>query len=193
MGWTPDQAAEALAGVSAPWAIAGGWALDLWLGETTREHGDLEITVPAAFFPEVQARLEAQALKLFDNLNGDLIALKPGEAPRPRGFQVWVTDPEMQAWRMDIFREPGDAETWIYRRTSELSAPRAWASGRSASGIPFVAPQIVLLFKAKAVRDKDEADFALIAPKLSPEARAWLAASLAIIQPGHPWIERLSG
>ena len=191
MAWTPEQAAAALDGVTAPWAVAGGWALDLWLGEQTREHEDLEITVPADRFPEIQARLEGLGLKLFGNHNGQMSALAPGEPPG-RGFQTWAMDPAVDGWVIDVFREPGDAQTWIYRRTGELSAPRAWASGRSAAGIPFVAPQIVLLFKAKATRDKDEADFALVAPKLSPEARDWLAASLRTIQPGHPWINRLS-
>ena len=192
MAWTPDQAALALKGVSAPWAVAGGWALDLWLGAQTREHGDLEITVPSAFYPEIQTRLEALGLKLFAVDDGQVIALEPGEAPGRRGFQTWAMDPAVQGWRMDVFREPGDTQTWVYRRAGELSAPRAWANGRSPAGIPFVAPQIVLLFKAKAMRDKDEADFALVAPKLSPEARAWLAAALRAIQPGHPWIDRLS-
>jgi hypothetical protein len=193
MRWTPDQAAEALEGVAAPWAVAGGWALDLWQGKQSREHEDIEITVPAAFFPEVQSRLEAQGLRLFDNINGEVIALEPGQAPRPHGFQTWVTDPDAEAWRLDIFREPGDARTWIYRRTGELSAPRAWANSRTAAGVPFVAPQIVLLFKAKPMRDKDLADFARIAPMLPSEDRDWLAASLRIIHPGHAWIERLSG
>ncbi len=191
MAWTPDQAAVALAGVSAPWAVAGGWALDLWLGRKTREHEDLEIAVPSAFFPEIQARLERRGLALFDIDNGQVIALPPGEAPRRRTHQTWVMEPAVHGWRMDVFREPGDAQTWVYRRTGELSAPRAWASGRTAAGIPYVAPQIVLLFKAKATRDKDQADFSIVAPRLSSEARGWLAASLRVIQPGHPWIEQL--
>jgi hypothetical protein len=192
MAWTPDQAADALEGVSAPWAVAGGWALDLWLGAQTREHGDLEIAVPTAFFSEIQARLEALGLKLFTNDEGEVIALGPGAAPAGRGFQTWVADPAVNRWRMDVFSEPGDAQTWIYRRTGELSAPRAWASGRTPAGIPYVAPQIVLLFKAKAMRDKDQADFALVAPLLSPEARTWLAAALRTIKPDCPWIDQLS-
>jgi hypothetical protein len=171
MAWTPDQAAAALAGVSAPCAVAGGWALDLWLGEQTREHEDLEITVPAVFFPEVRARLEGRGLQLFSIEQAEAIALGPGDAPGPRGHQVWVMDPAVNGWRMDAFREPGDPETWIYRHTGELSAPRAWASGRTAGGIPYTAPQIVLLFKAKATRDKDQRDFDLAAPRLSSEAR----------------------
>jgi hypothetical protein len=193
MGWTPEQVAEALDGVTAPWAVAGGWGLDLWLGRQTREHEDIEITVPAPFFPEIQARLDAKGLKLFSNVNGAVIALEPGEARGPDGFQTWVADPDAQSWILDIFREPGDAETWVYRRTGELSAPRAWANGRTAGGIPYVAPQIVLLFKAKWTRDKDEADFARIVPLLPPEDRDWLADSLSRIHPGHPWIERLAG
>lgn len=190
--WRPEQAAAALEGVSAPWALAGGWALDLWLGEQTRDHEDLEITVPRVFFAEIQARLEGLGLRLFNVDDGETVALAPGEPPSPRGFQTWAMDPAVNGWRMDVFCEPGDAHTWIYRRTGALSVARAWASGRTTAGIPYVAPQIVLLFKAKASRAKDEADFAKIAPRLSPEARDWLAASLQITNPGHAWIERLA-
>ena len=192
MAWAPDQAAVALNGVTAPWAVAGGWALDLWLGARTREHEDLEIAVPAAFFPEVRARLEGLGLKLFVIDDGQVIALEPGEAPAPRTHQTWVMEPAVMGWRMDVFREPGDAQTWIYRRTGEFNAPRHWASGRTAAGIPYVAPQIVLLFKAKATRDKDQADFSIVAPRLSPEAKDWLAAALRATHPGHPWIDRLA-
>ena len=193
MAWTPEQVAAALEGVAAPWAVAGGWALDLWLGAQTREHEeDLEIAVPTAFFPEIQARLEALGLKLFAIDDGQVIALETGEAPGRQTHQTWVMEPAVKGWRMDVFREPGDAQTWIYRRTGDLSAPRAWANGRNAAGIPYVAPQIVLLFKAKATRDKDQADFAIVAPRLSPEARDWLADALKATQPGHPWIDRLS-
>jgi len=193
MAWTPDEAALALEDVSAPWAVAAGWALDLWLGAQSREHEDLEIAVPSAFFPEIQARLESLGLALFAIDDGQVIALQAGEAPGPRTHQTWVMEPAVQGWRMDVFREPGDAHTWVYRRTGGLSAPRAWASGRTAAGIPYVAPQIVLLFKAKAMREKDEADFRLATPRLSPEARDWLAAALRAVEPGHPWIDRLTG
>jgi hypothetical protein len=192
MAWTPGEAARALEGVSAPWAVAGGWALDLWLGSQTREHEDLEIAVPTAFFGEIRDRLEGLGLKFFDIVDGEVLALAAGATLHPRMHQTWVMDPEAHGWRMDIFREPGDAQTWIYRRTGELSAPRAWASGRTPGGIPFVAPQVVLLFKAKAQREKDEADFAKVAPRLSADARAWLADALQVIHPGHAWIDRLS-
>jgi hypothetical protein len=44
--WEPAELAKLLDGVAAPWYVAAGWALDLFRGEQTREHGDLEIGVP---------------------------------------------------------------------------------------------------------------------------------------------------
>lgn len=43
--WHPTELARRLTGVSVPWCVAGGWALDLWHGHQTREHEDLEFTV----------------------------------------------------------------------------------------------------------------------------------------------------
>src|SRR6266542_5304713 len=38
-------AARGMRDFGGQWWIAGGWAIDLWLGEVTREHGDVEISV----------------------------------------------------------------------------------------------------------------------------------------------------
>src|SRR6478752_2508902 len=38
--WTPAEAAVRLQGVDAPWYVAAGWAIDLFLGEHRRERGD---------------------------------------------------------------------------------------------------------------------------------------------------------
>jgi hypothetical protein len=189
--WTPDQAAEALAGVAAPWAVAGGWAIDLFLGRQTRDHEDLEIAVPAAAFPEIGTRLEQRGLVVHTVDEGETLALAPGEAPR-RGHQTWAADPIAGEWRIDVFREPGDADTWICRRRAELTLPRARATGRTAAGIPYLVPEIVLLFKAKYVRPKDEADLALVLPLMSADAHAWLAGALRRVHPEHPWLERLA-
>lgn len=48
--------APSFATVGVPWCIAAGWALDPFRGEQSRPHRDLEITVPAAGFPEIRHR-----------------------------------------------------------------------------------------------------------------------------------------
>lgn len=49
--WTPHEVGQRLAGISVPWYVAAGWALDLFRGEQTRDHHDIEIAVPAGRFP----------------------------------------------------------------------------------------------------------------------------------------------
>ena len=41
-GLTPRDVKLALAG-DGPWWICGGWAVDLWLGRTTRPHADTDV------------------------------------------------------------------------------------------------------------------------------------------------------
>jgi len=48
---------------------------------------------------------------------------------------------------------------------------------------------VVLLFKAKHRRPKDDADYATLSPHLTPAERAWLNNALALVHPGHPWIQ----
>ena len=89
-------------------------------------------------------------------------------------------------------REPGDEETWVYRRDESLRAPRSFMVDQTAGGIPFLKAHGTLLFKAKASRPKDEADFGLCLPRLGSDERAWLATALARMHPGHAWLNALA-
>lgn len=58
-------------------------------------------------------------------------------------------------------------------------------------GIAYLAPEAILLFKAKYPRDKDEADFARALPKLNEAERDWLRAGIARACPDHAWLDVL--
>ena len=45
--------------------------------------------------------------------------------------------------------------------------------------------------KARHLRPKDEADFAATLPLLEASERRWLADALALVHPGHAWLERV--
>lgn len=92
----------------------------------------------------------------------------------------------------DVFREPHDGDVWICRRDETIRMPYARLVLRTADGIPYLRPEIALLFKAKWTRDKDEADFARILPRLDAEARGWLANALGRIAPEHGWLARIT-
>lgn len=187
--WRPEEAARRLAGVSASWCVVGGWALDLWLGRDTRRHEDLEIAIPRADFPAVRAALAGFDLYVVGD--GETRALAADALPPADKHQNWVCEPAAQAWRMDVMLEPGDAETWVYRRRPGLSAPRAFMTGITPDGVPYLKPHGALFYKAANPRPKDEADFAVAAPLLDEAARAWLRGALERLQPDSPWIARL--
>jgi hypothetical protein len=188
--WSPRELADRLAGVTAPWCITGGWALDLWHGRETRPHEDLELAVPRSQWFAIRGAFDA--CELFTAGDGELVHLPRGAQPPPHRHQTWVLDPIAREWRTDIFLEPGDISTWVYRRDEALVLPRSEAVAHTTDGIPYLRPELVLLFKAKAARPKDELDFAAALPSLGTDIRRKLLVWLERFHPGHNWIARLS-
>jgi hypothetical protein len=97
----------------------------------------------------------------------------------------------LRVYRLDIFREPQRAGQWVCRRDESISLPYNQIIRHDQAGIPYLAPQYVLLFKAKQDRAKDRADLAGALPLLTPEERGWLAAMVARVHPGHEWLGQL--
>lgn len=185
--WSPGELAARLTGVSVPWCVEAGWALDLFRGEITREHEDLEIAVPAAGFPAIRAALPGLDFAVV----GDGRIWPLGGPAYERLHQTWGRDPAAGAWRVDVFREPHDGDTWICRRDESIRRPYQELILTSADGIPYLAPEVALLFKAKHSRPKDQADFAGALPRLSVPQREWLRWALHRVHPGHPWLTAL--
>ncbi|MGW1208092.1 nucleotidyltransferase domain-containing protein [Streptomyces sp. NPDC002499] len=182
--WRPEQVAERLDGVSTPWCIAAGWALDLFRDGQSRPHGDLEIAVPAAGFAEIRDRFPEY---VFDAVGSGRVWASAGVEELAATHQTWLRDPASGQFLFDVFREPHDGGTWICRRDESLRLPYDTIIERTASGIPYLVPELVLLFKAKAPRPKDETDFDGVLPLLSRTRRETLSEWLKRMHPGHPW------
>jgi len=187
--WRPAAAASRLRGVSAPWYVAGGWALDLHRGEQTRAHDDLEIAVPAPAFGEIRAAL---ADCDFEAVGSGRVWPADSQA-FGRTHQTWGSEPDPSrprglVYRIDVFREPVVAGRWACRRDERITLPYERVIRHDAAGIPYLVPQLVLLFKAKHARGKDQADFEAALPLLSPAEARWLRAALSRLHPGHEWI-----
>ncbi|GAA1543603.1 hypothetical protein GCM10009827_074120 [Dactylosporangium maewongense] len=176
--WTPAEVARRLTGVTQPWYVAGGWALDLFRGEQTREHHDIEIGVPAGRFAE----LRFPGL-VFDAVGGGQIWEAADQPALDATRQTWLRDPATGDYLVDVFREPHDGDTWIYRRDETVRYPYSDIIRHTADGVPYLIPELVLLFKAKELRPKDQADFDAVLPLLGASQRRTLAGLLA----AHPW------
>jgi hypothetical protein len=186
--WRPEEVAARLESMRAPWAIAGGWAIDLYLGEQTRAHKDIEIAIDRDQAATVWACLDD--LDWFAIGRGRAWPL--ADAP-PQLHQTWGRDRALRRWRLDVLREPWDGGDWVFRRDSRIRRPLAQAIDRNSDAVPFLAPELVLLFKAASPREDDEADLARIIPVLTGGQIEWLAGSLRLVHPTHEWLERLSG
>ncbi|MGW4694057.1 nucleotidyltransferase domain-containing protein [Kitasatospora cineracea] len=186
--WTPSEVAQRLAEVGAPWYVAAGWALDLFRGGQRRAHGDIEIGIPAASFPEIRRRFPGYA---FDGAGSGRIWEDATPEVLAALHQTWLRDPVTGNYLLDVFREPHDGATWIYRRDERIRLPYSDIIHHTQDGIPYLAPELVLLFKAKHLRRKDQSDFYATVPHMTPAQRETLTDLLARLHPGHPWIADL--
>lgn len=187
--WTPYEALKLLAGAQVHWCVVGGWAIDLFVGEETRPHADIEIEIPRAEFSAMRAWLRDYKLHVVGD--GEVRALAASDFPPPEKHQIWALDERADAWRADVMLAPGDAQTWRCRRDPRIRAPYVSIVAANPQGIPYLKPEGVLLYKAKLAREKDEADFARALPRMDGRARAWLKDALEKAHPGHAWIGRL--
>lgn len=186
--WTPAEVAQRLAGIGTPWFVAAGWALDLFRGRQTRAHGDVEIGIPAANFPEVRSRFPGY---VFDAAGSGRIWEDAAPQVLAAVHQTWLRDPDTGNYLLDVFREPHDGDTWICRRDERIRLPYRDIIHHTQDGIPYLAPELVLLFKAKHVRPKDQTDFDATVPHLTAAQRESLAGLLTRVHPGHPWLAEL--
>ncbi|WP_153409877.1 nucleotidyltransferase domain-containing protein [Nocardia macrotermitis] len=188
-GWGPEQVFARLAEVSAPWGVVGGWALDLFGGGQARVHADIEIAVPRAAFGEVAAVLRGYE---WDVVGEDTVWAYADVADHPELHQTWLRDPATGKYHLDVFREPHDGDRWICRRDNAITLPYTELIETGPGGVPYVIPEVVLLFKAKARRAKDDGDFARTLPLLSRHRVARLSEWLARVHPGHAWLAALA-
>lgn len=171
-----------------PWYIAGGWAIDLHLGRETRAHEDLEFCVLKQDQPAFLKLLSE--LEFFAAFKGKLYPLSHELGHQAQQF--WGFETDGNVWRVDMMIENGTAQTWVYKRAAELTAPRTEAVLISDQGVPYLHPKLVLLFKAKRTRDKDHADFEHVLPELSRADKDWLVMALTQLHPEHSWIAKLN-
>jgi hypothetical protein len=181
----------ALRALQRPWAVAGGWALDLALGRMTRPHADIDVAV----FRADQAALRTA-------LPGWRFAVAVGGALTPWEPDVWLALPVHEVHARPPAGAPGPAleillnerqgDSWVHRRDPAVRRALARAMRDGPGGVRVLAPEVVLLYKSKAPRPADEADFRAARPLLDAEARAWLRAALLRAAPGHAWAAALA-
>jgi Aminoglycoside-2''-adenylyltransferase len=176
-----------MAGFPMPWCVAGGWALDLFLGRMTRSHADLEL----AIFRQDQAQLHRHfhAWTFEKIVNGQRQAWSEAERLELPVHEIHARSNDGEPCAIEFLLNERDTDNWIFRRSPSITLALDRAISRSATGLPVLSPEIVLLFKAKLPRPKDDCDFQSSRMAMSRPQRQWLRDSIAACHPGHAWLE----
>lgn len=185
---TPEQVQGRLAGFERPWWIAGGWALDLFMGRQTRAHDDLEIALYRGDLDALRSHLRGWEFHIAD---GGALTPWREEALPASAHALRSRERAHEAWQIEILVEERQGDRWVYRRTPDIGANALDIGRRTPEGVPYLRPEIVLLDKSKDTRPRDETDFITVLPRLDPAQRSFLAAGLWTVAPGHRWLERL--
>lgn len=192
--WTPDVLAAKLRDVGCRWCVVGGWALDLFTGVVHREHSDLEIIVPRQSFEVIKDRLPELAFYV-TGAEGQWPLATAGAA-FDKYQQTFGRDETTGKFILDVMRV-ADSGVWELAGHPAITRPWDETIETTSSGIPYLRPEQVLLYKALGIGDddprvKDGADFLTVLPFLERTGRDWFAESLHALRPEHPWLRALA-
>ncbi|MER6991221.1 amino acid transporter [Saccharopolyspora hirsuta] len=187
---SPVEVRELLAEVGVPWWLAGGFAVELALGRSLREHGDIDVLVLRRDQLAVREALRGWELWAADP-PGVLRPWRSGEVLPAGVCDVWCRPAADQPWRIQVVLDESDGDCWVSRRNPRLRRDVRSIGRTGSDGIPYLAPEILLFYKAKDTRPKDEVDFAALLPLLGADQRRWLAGAIRDTFGDHPWLARI--
>lgn len=153
------------------WCIAGGWALDLHLHKQTREHSDIDVIITR------EEQLIAYQYLMHDWMlyraeDGKLILWEDGAYLNSTN-DVWVSKSDDSPWAFQLMIIDTEENFWTYKRNTSIKRPVAEIILKTVEGIPYLRPEIQLLYKAggSKVREKDFNDFQTMLPSLLPQEK----------------------
>lgn len=195
-----DQIAGALAPVGRAWWVAGGVALDLFIGHETRKHHDVDIAIL-----EKDSDAFRQALSDWDvchaaGWSGEpqrsqrVLVPWPLGQERPQGAKAfWCRRQGRKRWSFELLLNQASENDWHFKRDPGISRPLAEICLFTMGGIPYLAPEIVLLHKATSndFDSEDTRDFEVTLPFMEPHRKEWLKNALDRLRADHLWLAKL--
>lgn len=172
------------------WCIAGGWAIDLYLGHETREHSDIEIAVLRSEQEYLREYFTHSSIEMIDANSNFEKRLWGGEYLRLPIHELTVGG-IIQNEGLEILLNENKDDQWCFRRNLNIMMPLSVVKIIADNGIPILNPAICLLFKSKNSREKDEIDFENVTGKLESYQRKWLKDAIMMMDREHKWVSEI--
>lgn len=208
------------------WAICGGDAIDLFVGEQTRNHKDLDVAVFWEDRKQIIEYMLQHKWRVFEPDNGRLREITNNSNDLMKEDNLWCLTPNCKSYDIkhlehnfyDIQPLMNNQETldfieflfnkkdnhyFYYKRNHQIKLQLEQAILYSKNEIPFLAPEMVLLYKSIFIRFLDKLehqemvnnyrhDFHVAIKKFTQNQINWLYQALKASYPnGHEWIDAL--
>jgi hypothetical protein len=161
----------------------------------TREHEDVDVAILRADQEALRAHLAGWELrKVVAGPDGGILVpwLEGGWLELPI-HEIHARRPQGEPAALEVLLDESAGDLWRFRRNLEVGRPLARVGVYAPNGLPFLAPEVALLYKAKSHQAKDDTDFHNVRGALDGERREWLRQALVMCHPGHPWLAELWG
>jgi len=186
------QAVKLFADYDRPWAVCGGWAIDLFLNRITRSHKDIDFVILRKDQLIIQEIFWSRGWTLEKAVNGQLVPWQTGEWIDLPVHIIWCKNLKASPDFIELLFNETDEVNFMFRRNHSITLPLGKMIISTAFGIPILAPAIVLLYKSANAEDPSAVtDFKNVLPRLSSETRDWLAVALKKLYTNHVWLEDL--
>jgi hypothetical protein len=186
------RAAQIMKDFPRSWCVCGGWAIDLFINRLTRPHKDVDFAIWRRDQLALHAYLTAQGWSLEKAVDGQLMPWPEGEFIELPIHTIWCKHRDLQPDFCEVLLNEANAHLFSFRHDLSITRSLEATTIRLESGIPILAPEIVLLYKANNItQEGNRSDFESTLPLLEAERRTWLRNALATMHPGHEWLSQL--
>ncbi len=188
---SPQDLKSTLSEVKCDWAIAGGWAIDLFLGSQTRVHEDIDVIVKRNDQFKIQKALKDWELWVADP-PGKLRPWRKSEYIGKGLQDIWCRRSKNEPWQIQIMLYDVEDGEWIFKRNESVRKKLEEILIETKDGYSILAPEVQLLYKSKSLRAKDRADFKSALVAMNAEQKNWLKQSLVRVYDNkHLWVDSL--
>jgi len=192
--WEPlslEELRALLATLPVPWHLAGGHAIEVFLGKSIRVHGDIDILVERKDQLILQDFLSDWEMAYGTRPGMDY--WQTGQFLEQPYYDIWCRKQKEGSWKFQIMLYDAAHDNWLFKRDASLRRPKSKIFHNTEDGLSYLAPEIQLLYKGTStIRPKDNLDFKNVLPFLNQAAKTFLKIQLENRYPdGHSWLADL--
>jgi len=197
------------------YTFCGGFAIELFLNRSIRKHGDIDISVFWNDRNKIILYMQSLGWQVYEMYSGgiahhitdiknqikakrNIFCFKDGcelvrliaQSDKDMYYLDFNHREQKELNFIEYLFNNNSVNSFLYARNEDISLPLSKAI-LSQSEIPYLAPELVLLYKStETEREGYQLDYNSAMAEMNTEQKLWLQAALKTMNPsGHKWLE----